>query len=59
MENSIFKDIALCYSEPRLSATIMKTFGCYFKVQEWNMESLVGKWERIQLANRAVFFLRH
>lgn len=32
MENSIFKDIALCYSELRLSAAIIRTFGCYFKV---------------------------
>lgn len=31
MENGIFKDGAHCYAELRLSATIIRTFGCYFK----------------------------
>jgi len=34
MGNSVFKDIALCYTQQHLSATLIRTFGCYFKVRK-------------------------
>lgn len=55
MENSIFKDIVLCYAELRSSATLLGHWALFSSQWELNTGSLAGKW-RVRLVEPCSVF---